>query len=69
MGHLLEQIKEKKSEITKIESDIQKQLKLKEGREKQYEKISQEIEKIDEKVRVLSEEEQSLNRIIEKAEA
>ncbi|MHA1209298.1 MAG: chromosome segregation protein SMC, partial [Candidatus Freyarchaeota archaeon] len=38
-------------------------------REKQYEKISQEIEKIDEKVRVLSEEEQSLNRIIEKAEA
>jgi len=69
LGHLLEQIKEKKSEITKIESDIQKQLKLKEEREKQYEKISQEIEKIDEKVRVLSEEEQSLNRIIEKAEA
>ncbi|MHA1580395.1 MAG: chromosome segregation protein SMC [Candidatus Freyarchaeota archaeon] len=68
LEHLLEQIKEKESEITKIESDIQKQLKLKEEREKQYEKISQEIEKTDEKVRVLSEEEQSLNRIIEKAE-
>lgn len=69
LDHLLEEIKEKRVEIAKVESETQKQLKLKEEREKQYNKVSQEIEKIEEKINALSQEEQSLNRIIEESEA
>ncbi|MGQ9719904.1 MAG: chromosome segregation protein SMC [Candidatus Jordarchaeum sp.] len=69
LEHLLDEVKEKKQEITKIESEIQRQLKLKEEREKQYKKVSQEIEKIEERINALSQEEQTLNRIIEESEA
>ncbi|MFB0560116.1 MAG: chromosome segregation protein SMC [Candidatus Lokiarchaeia archaeon] len=69
LEHLLEEIKEKKLEITKIESEIQKHQKLWEEREKQYKKVSQEIEKIEVKIHSLSQEEQTLNRIIEESEA
>jgi chromosome segregation protein len=69
LEHLLDEIKEDTSEITKIESEIKKQQKQKEEGDKQHKKVSQEIEKIEERIRVLSEEEQSLNRIIEESEA
>jgi len=69
LEHLLEKIKGDMSEISKIESEIKKQQKLKEEGEKQYKKVSQEIEKIEGRIRVLSEEEQSLNRIVEESGA
>lgn len=69
LEHLKENIKGYMVEITKIESEIKKQQKLKEEGEKQYKKVAQEIEKIEERIRVLSEEEQSLNRILEESGA
>ncbi|MBS7250681.1 MAG: AAA family ATPase, partial [Candidatus Freyarchaeota archaeon] len=65
--HVIEQIKGKNAEVAKIELEIKKQQKLIEERQKQYNTVSQEVEKIEEKLKILSEEEQELNRIIEES--